>query len=620
MTVCLPCYPLSSGGTSSHVTTLKKKVAMAADGHFNVTQEAILDFLQESGGRVKNTDLIERFKAAFPEEPEEKAVARNRFKNYVDSIAFVRAESGVKYVCLRKKFREGLSGKDGAGASDGTKTEPSGEQPVCRHHPSAPEREACGRDGAEDAARGEARDRGTPGSGSGNDSQLRVPHAFTPVATFPGKADDGRECCEGVQVVDDGTVSEMGNRQSFRGESRGSKKAPKAPDIPEIAVIEPSPLPAEDPMFTLPGPAQTGTTGQVYTLTGALNRDRHAETKSLSPESPGEPVQVVTRRHSSKGPHVRIQGPDEDEDDFHLDTHSLSGSEGASSPKGSRRHFIEVMMNSSPQVRRSMVLRNSVCLSSRSDSDSVSLVSSNLDEDRALITLDPLEHEWMMCASDGEWASLNRLLTTEPSLVLRKDFITGFTCLHWAAKHGKPELLALIINFAKQHDVPISVDVRTNTGYTPLHIAAMHNHMEVVKLLVGAYNADVEIRDYSGRKACQYLTDNVSLDIRDIIGAYEHSEDKDCRDGGRRRFSKVLQSNLKPLRLLSPSDCGDGVVQLREKPVRRKSSFSRMKPKLERLRLRTSQIVHSTTFHDMEELDGSHKGSFKSRPKTHFFG
>ncbi|XP_042337161.1 ankyrin repeat domain-containing protein SOWAHC-like [Plectropomus leopardus] len=305
-----------------------------------------------------------------------------------------------------------------------------------------------------------------------------------------------------------------------------------------------------------------------------------------------------------------------------LDLCSLSGSEGTS-PKSSRKHFIEVMMSSSPQVRRSMVLRSSVHLSSRSDSDSVSLVSCNLDDDRASVTLDPLEHEWMMCASDGEWGGLHHLLTIEPSLILRKDFVTGFTCLHWAAKHGKPELIALIINFAKQHNVPVSVDVRSNTGYTPLHIAAMHNHMEVVKLLVGAYNADVEIRDYSGRKACQYLTDNVSVDIRDIIGVYDRSESEnaDCSDGGRWRFSKVLQTNLKPLRLLSPNDCDavDGEVHLREKPLRRKSSFSRMKPKLQRLRVRTSQIVHSTTFRDTEELEGSVGGSFKARPKTHFF-
>lgn len=282
-------------------------------------------------------------------------------------------------------------------------------------------------------------------------------------------------------------------------------------------------------------------------------------------------------------------------------------------------------MSSSPQVRRSMVFRGSVHLSSRSDSDTASMLS-GLEEDRTSVTLDPLEHEWMLCASDGEWGSLFPLLATEPSLLLRKDFITGFTCLHWAAKHGKPELIAMIINFAKQHNIPISVDARSNTGYTPLHVAAMHNHMEVVKLLVGAYGADVEIRDYSGRKACQYLTDSVSVDIRDIIGEYDsrsEPENSQRSDGARWRFSKVLQTNLKPLRLLQPEDCDsvDGEERpSREKPLRRKSSFSRMKPKLQRLRVRTSQILHSTSFRDQEELESSTRASFRNRPKTHFFG
>lgn len=616
---------------------------MAADCNFNVTQEAILDFLQEKGGKVKNTDLIEHFKAVFPEEPEKKAAARNRFKSCVDNVAFVKADSGVKYVCLRRKFREAAKEKDNTSVGSGTETEPvnalSRGQLICRYPAGADEAACCqvgARDAAEEAqpraaAGGELRQQTPPASGYGNGSQVRVPRVFSPLTTFPDKTDDGSECHEFVWVVEevDSNPGEMGNRQSFRRERRESKKEQvrKAPGIPEIAVIEASPLPAEGSMFTLSGPAQTGTTGQVYTFTGALNRrDGQVETETLSSEGlkEAEQINVVTRRPNSRGSQVRSRQPqsDEGEDEGQVDAHSLSGSEGNGSPKSSRRHFIEVMMNSSPQVRRSMVLRNSVCLSSRSDSDSVSLVSSTLDEDRASVTLDPLEHEWMMCASDGEWASLHRLLTTEPSLILRKDFVTGFTCLHWAAKHGKPELLALIINFGKRHNVPISVDVRSNTGYTPLHIAAMHNHMEVVKLLVGAYNADVEIRDYSGRKACQYLTDKVSVDIRDIIGAYEHSEKADRRDGGRWRFSKVLQANLRPLRLLNPNDCdsGDGEVRAREKSVRRKSSFSRMKPKLERFRARTSQIVHSTSFRNTEELEGSAKGSFRSRPKTHFFG
>uniref|UniRef100_A0A3Q1IDA7 SOWAHA-C winged helix-turn-helix domain-containing protein n=1 Tax=Anabas testudineus TaxID=64144 RepID=A0A3Q1IDA7_ANATE len=403
------------------------------------SEEAILDYVRSRGGKVRNSDLIEHFKEVFPEEPEKRAVVRESFKKCVDNIAFVKSEDGVKYVCLKKKFRGSVKAQHG-----------SGEAKVTYRQPAA---------------------------------------------------------------------------------SRSGQ----------------------------------------------------------------------------------------------LDAHSLSGSEGNSSPKCSRQHFIQAMINSSPDVRRSLVLRNSVCLPSRTESDSVFL-GSHMDDDRSLVTLEPLEHEWMMCASDGDWSSLYRLLTVDPSLVLRKDFVTGFTCLHWAAKHGKPELIALILNFARQHDIPVSVDVRSSTGYTPLHVAAMHNHMEVVKLLVGAYSANVEIRDYSGRKACQYLTDSVSVDIRDIIGAYEHCdlESTENRRGSRWRLSKVLQSNLKPLRLLSPTDCDsvDRDDQSREKPLRRKSSLSKMKPKLQKLRNRTSQIVHSTSFHETEELSrkGSMKGSFKARPMTHFFG
>lgn len=594
---------------------------MAAD----CTQEAILAFLKERGGKVKNTDLIEHFKAVFPEQPEKKAAARNRFKNYVDNVAFVKTESGVKHVCLKKKFRGSVKENPrGTEPAELVSGDPAAAAAPRGGHRSQVGDDAAAADPAQPrAAGGELL---PPGSGYGNDSQVRVPPDFPTITVLAEKTDDGSERRESVCVareVDRGS-GEMGNRGSLRRESR-KEQAVKPPDIPQIAVIEASPLPAEDSMFTLPGPVQTAAaTGQVDTSTAP--RDTQVETESLplGGLTEAEQINVLIRRRSSKGSqHRRSRRPqvDEGEDESQVETQSLSGSE--SSPKGSRRHFIEVMLNNSPQLRRSLVLRNSVSLSFKSDSDSLSLVS-NMDDDRDPITLDPLEHEWMMCASDGEWSSLCNLLSTDPTLVLRKDFITGFTCLHWAAKQDKPELMALIINFAKQHNVPVSVDTRSNTGYTPLHIAAMHNHMEVVKLLVGAYNADVEIRDYSGKKACQYLTDNVSMDMRDIIGAYERSESEkaDRRDRGSWRFSKVLQSNPKPRRLLNPNDCDsvDGEAQLREPLVRRKSSFSRMKPKLQRLRKRTSQIVHSVTFHDAEEVEGSTKGSFKSRPKTHFFG
>lgn len=292
-------------------------------------------------------------------------------------------------------------------------------------------------------------------------------------------------------------------------------------------------------------------------------------------------------------------------DDVDGDGQSLCGSEGGASPKSSRRHFLRLMMSTSPQVRRSLVLR--------SDGDAA---AASLDDDRATVALDPLEHEWMLCASEGEWSSLKRLLSAEPSLILRKDFITGFTCLHWAAKQGQPELLALIINFAKQNHVALSVDVRSNAGYTPLHVAAMQNHLEVVKLLVGAYNADVEIRDYSGRRACQYLADGVSVDIREILGAC--ADTTPHLDRSRSSFSKVFHSNLRIL-----GDPVDVEVRPWEKPLRRKSSFTRMKPQLEKLRRRASQIIHNSRFRE-EQLEETEEGPVQSffhlRPKTHEFG
>ncbi|XP_062270880.1 ankyrin repeat domain-containing protein SOWAHC-like [Scomber scombrus] len=609
------------------------------------SQDALLDFLKENGDRVKNTDLIEHFKAVFPEEPEKKAAVRQRFKSYVDNIAYVKTESGVKYVCLKKKFRGSVRKKEEAKGTEPKHLHILHDEKVTHRYVPGSQPADSGQVGAdsgqvgadsgqvgagsaeeEPAPQCEVQQHTPPGSGYGSDSQVKVPHGFRPVTTFPDKKDDRSKCHEFVCIVEpvDSSSGEMGNRESTRREKRDSKKerGRNAPDIPEIAVIEASPLPAEGSMFTLPGPAKTGITGQVHGSRAGLNpTDIQAETESKSQEDQKEPDQVlmVTRRRNSRGSQRRFVSGDR-EDEGQLDAYSLSSSDGDNTPKDSRKHFIQVMMNSSPQLRRSLVFRNSIHLSSRSDSDSASLVSCNLDDERTSVALDPLEHEWMMCASDGEWGSLFRLLTTEPSLVLRKDFVTGFTCLHWAAKHGRPELIALIINFAKQHNIPISVDVRSNTGYTPLHIAAMHNHMEVVKLLVGAYSADVEIRDYSGKKACQYLTDNVSVDIRDIIGAYEHSdaEDSDRRDGGRWRFSKVLQ----PIWPLNPDegDSVDGEAEPKEKLLRRKSSFSRMKPKLQKLRMRTSQIVHSTSFRGSEEREGSTRGSFKSRPKTHFFG
>ncbi|XP_061115231.1 ankyrin repeat domain-containing protein SOWAHB [Conger conger] len=113
------------------------------------------------------------------------------------------------------------------------------------------------------------------------------------------------------------------------------------------------------------------------------------------------------------------------------------------------------------------------------------------------VALDPLEKEWMQSAACGRLAQLSQLLKQEPSLAYKKDF-TSFTALHWAAKHGKGDMAAMMAN--------AGADVNIKAGYTPLHIAALHGHQHIIDLLIGTYGAKENVRDYSGHFACHYLS------------------------------------------------------------------------------------------------------------------
>ncbi|NXG37421.1 SWAHD protein, partial [Dromaius novaehollandiae] len=133
-----------------------------------------------------------------------------------------------------------------------------------------------------------------------------------------------------------------------------------------------------------------------------------------------------------------------------------------------------------------------------------------------------LEHEWLLTAAQGDAESILRLLDLDPSLLARKDFVTGFTALHWLAKHGHHESLIRVVSHAQKKGYPVDVNVpAASGGLTPLHLAAAQGHEMFIKVLVGAYGADTSRRDHSGHKAWQYLRADASQELKELAGALE---------------------------------------------------------------------------------------------------
>ncbi|KAJ3591839.1 hypothetical protein NHX12_006970 [Muraenolepis orangiensis] len=533
-------------------------------------------------------ELMNHFELNWKTDSTETGCRRESLSRCVDSVAFVTEENGVRFVCVK------MDGRD-----SGMRTDASVH---------AAERNGNG------VLTDDRSLSGTPaptvGSGDTSDetSDDRVNGNPSPTAPVP----------------------EDNKPKSQVSSSR-------------VALI------AEEPASSTHGEVATGATTTTTTTTTFAgsevkmrDRRRRESAPALGTELDPHPTHPVGGHHCpvrggrriSKGSQraMLTSGLSEDSAWEGLDPVADS-----STPKGSRRNFIELMMSSSPQVRRSMIHRGS-CLrdSVKSDGDSASLLSSSAtDEDcSAWVALDPLEHEWMLCASDGQWDSLQPLLAVEPALVSKRDFVTGFTCLHWAAKQGKTELLGRLLVFARDSAVPLDVNGRSGAGYTPLHLAAMHCHTQVVRTLVSDWEADPEVRDYSGKRAVQYLPPPLAADLHHegVVAAPGTSPaggETDAGGGPGRgwRLPRVLQSgSLNPLRLLNPSadpaDAADAGGRAKAGALQRKSSLGRLNARLHRGR-RRAQIIHSPSFRESGEVRGGEEplcSPVRTRPLSSLFG
>ncbi|NXV51855.1 SWAHB protein, partial [Uria aalge] len=135
------------------------------------------------------------------------------------------------------------------------------------------------------------------------------------------------------------------------------------------------------------------------------------------------------------------------------------------------------------------------------------------------VPLGQREHAWLVAMSAGRWAQVRGLFLEEPELALQRDFMSGFTVLHWLAKHGDGPGLQELAAAARQAGLALDVDARSGCGYTPLHLAAIHGHALVIKVLVLQLGCQVQVRDSNGRRPWEYLGSSTSGEIWQLLEA-----------------------------------------------------------------------------------------------------
>ncbi|XP_058253847.1 ankyrin repeat domain-containing protein SOWAHC [Hemibagrus wyckioides] len=192
---------------------------------------------------------------------------------------------------------------------------------------------------------------------------------------------------------------------------------------------------------------------------------------------------------------------------------------GSITPAMRKKYLKDLFLNYNSHSGLSTIL--SLKSASGSSKDSVDASFQGADESNASWVLDPTEHAWMLSVVDGNYGTISEFLMEDPSLLTRKDFVSGYSALHWLAKQGKHETLLKLLKDAEKKGYPVDVNLKGSGGLTPLHVAVIHRQYMVIKILVGAFGASVDAMDYNGKRAWQYLKDDAPAEMKELLGAWD---------------------------------------------------------------------------------------------------
>ena len=161
---------------------------------------------------------------------------------------------------------------------------------------------------------------------------------------------------------------------------------------------------------------------------------------------------------------------------------------------------INVVENTSSKDNGSSTSRDTLEFDTHSFRERSSRLRGNHDKESSSIRiLDSTKKEWITRARQNDTSSMIDMLKYYPEIVTFVDPISGYTALHWAAKHGNSKLARVLCTSNL-----LQIDKRSKGGYTALHLAQNFGHAEIVDLLAKDNNADVTIRDNYGYKSHHY--------------------------------------------------------------------------------------------------------------------
>lgn len=613
-------------------------------------QEAVLDYLLQHRGKVRNADLVAHFRL-FLSDPERRLQNREHFKRFVNSLAVVKVEDGVKYVLLRKRYVEFIpeevscSGDSGLGRADTGENEgisPADTRQV-PHLPSEP--------GADVGLQG-------LGAPKGSDKSRQSPRSSTGAVSDVSRAvvQAAKDRAKGLLGGDRASVASLTQLEAREGRERASGDQPRGQKDLTAANNKVEESVARKSKVQRSGDREINSAANVLCmgeaarlLNGEGNRANNFDEPVLGsstaspilsyaappvaqhkgsgrpahkklPNSSAEIISVkpVPEKTSHKSEHnsfanfvevnpsQRMEGIASSLSDTALINHRVSPSSskkhssnakiwqeqsaggdavlfvsseeciptkqgklndrlhaGNGQQMGNSQHRegenTSAKNHASPKVAKSKELphkiqplspvnnHHTVCKMtdenlSRTARDrpeclvqATSLKEQKKEElpevkersdDSSLVPLDSKEHECIVKTSAGMFEEACALFSEDPSIGMKKDFISGYTILHWIAKHGNYHALSKFFGCARKQRTKLNVNIKSTCGYTPLHIATMYGQLKVIKYLVNKYHANLNIRDHSGKKPWQYLNCDASADVFYMLGAPECKQAK----------------------------------------------------------------------------------------------